>query len=301
MPGELQIPQWEWWIVFYFFVGGIAGGAYFTAAVVELVGEPEDRPIARMGYYLAFPLAVLSGLFLILDLGSPLRFWHMLIYRKTFLPWPVFDSPISVGSYGLLVFSLFSFLSLLDTLVETGRLPWAPLRLRYNSLPRKIYAVLGGIAGFFLASYTGVLLATGHLPMWASTPLLGALFVASGASTGMAAIALLLHLTRTPLAASGWAKLQRLDLVAVVVELVLLIAYLGALTLQGFHWSLGTVVLLLGVTLLMGLIAPLVINLLAGGARPASALRLSAVTALLILLGGFAMRMAIVLGGQGLL
>jgi formate-dependent nitrite reductase membrane component NrfD len=299
MPGELQIPQWEWWIVLYFFVGGIAGGAYFTSAVVELVGEPAGRPIARMGYYLAFPLAVLSGLFLILDLGSPLRFWHMLIYRQTLLPWPVFDSPISIGSYGLLVFSLFSFLSLLDTLVETGRLPWAPLRLRYNSLPRKIYAILGGIAGFFLASYTVVLLATGHLPMWASTPLLGALFIASGASTGMAAIALLLHLTRTPLAASAWAKLQRLDLIAVVVELVLLIAYAGALTLQGFNWSLGTVVLLLGVTLLMGLIAPLVINLLAGGARPAPALRLSAVTALLILLGGFAMRMAIVLGGQG--
>src|SRR5688500_11006036 len=149
MPGELQGPLWEWWIVFYFFVGGIAGGAYFTAAVVELVGQADDRPIARMGYYIAFPLAVLSGLFLVLDLGEPLRFWHMLVYRKTFWPWPVWDSPISFGSYGLLVFSLFSFLSFMDALVESGRLKWAPLRLRYNSLPRKLYALLGGIAGLF--------------------------------------------------------------------------------------------------------------------------------------------------------
>src|SRR5688572_19021080 len=150
MPGELQIPLWEWWIVFYFFVGGIAGGAYFIAAAIELVGDPADRPIARMGYYIAFPLALLSGLFLVLDLGVKLRFWHMLVYRKTLLPWPVLDSPISVGSYGLLIFSLFSFLSFMDAMVETGRLPWAPLRLRYNSLPRKIYALLGGVAGFFL-------------------------------------------------------------------------------------------------------------------------------------------------------
>ena len=103
MIGELQIPLWEWWIVFYFFVGGIAGGAYFTSAIIELVGGPEDRPTARMGYYIAFPLALLSGLFLILDLGRPERFWHMVVYSKTFLPWPVWDSPISVGAYGLLV------------------------------------------------------------------------------------------------------------------------------------------------------------------------------------------------------
>jgi protein NrfD len=300
MPGELQGPLWEWWIVFYFFVGGIAGGAYFTAAVIELVGDPEDRPIARMGYYLAFPLAVLSGLFLILDLGSPLRFWHMLVYRKTFLPWPVWDSPISVGSYGLMVFSLFSFLSLLDTLVETGRLKWAPLRLRYNSLPRKVYALLGAVAGFFLASYTGVLLATTHLPMWTGTPLLGALFVASGASTGMAAIALLLRLTRTPVAASALAKLQQMDNFAVLAELVLLVAFAAALTLQGFAWTIGSLVLLIGVTLVVGLVVPLVMQVSSGGQR-AEPMRATALTALLILIGGFAMRMAIVLGGQGLL
>jgi formate-dependent nitrite reductase membrane component NrfD len=300
MPGELQPPLWEWWIVFYFFVGGIAGGAYFIAAVIELVSTPEDRPIARSAYHLAFPLAVLSGLFLILDLGSPLRFWHMLVYRKTLLPWPVPDSPISVGSYGLLIFSLFSFLSFMDTLVETGRLPWAPLRLRYNSLPRKVYAVLGGIAGFFLASYTGVLLATTHLPMWSGTPLLGALFVASGAATGLAAIALLLNLRRTRLAASAWAKLQRMDNIAVVAELVLLVAFAATLTLQGFQWTLGTVILLLGVTLVVGLIVPLIVQASSGGHR-AGALRQSVAMALLILLGGFAMRMAIVLGGQGFL
>jgi formate-dependent nitrite reductase membrane component NrfD len=170
MPLELQIPQWEWWIVFYFFFGGIAGGAYFTSTMIELVGGPEDRPIARMGYYIAFPLAVICGILLILDLGRPERFWHMIVYSKSFLPWPVWDSPISVGSYALLFFSLFAFLSFIDALIETGRLPWAPLREKYSGTPRLIYSVIGALFGFFLASYTGVLLATTHIPAWANNP-----------------------------------------------------------------------------------------------------------------------------------
>src|SRR5512144_2660212 len=152
MPGEIQVPMWQWWIVIYFFLGGVAGGAYFLSAVIELVGSPEDRPVARMGYYIAFPLALVCAILLIVDLGQPLRFWHMVVYSKTFLPWINWVSPISVGAIALLLFGLFSFLSFLDALVETGRLPWAPLRARYSGAPRNVYAILGAIAGFFLAS-----------------------------------------------------------------------------------------------------------------------------------------------------
>src|SRR5262245_5169295 len=159
MVEGLQIPMWEWLIIFYFFFGGIAGGAYFTSAVIELVGGPEDRPIARMGYYIAFPLVIVCIILLILDLGQPQRFWHMFVYSKTFLPWPKWDSPISVGSYALLFFGLFSFLSFVDALIETGRLPWAPWREKYSGLPRKLYALAGAFFGFFIASYTCVFLA----------------------------------------------------------------------------------------------------------------------------------------------
>ena len=131
----ILIPLWEWWIVWYFFLGGIAGGAYFISMIVELVGKEEDRPIARMGYYIAFPLILICGICLILDLGMPLRFWHMLVYSKTLLPDPKWQSAISVGTYGFSVFGLFSFLSLIDTLIETNRLPWAPWRDPPRSVP----------------------------------------------------------------------------------------------------------------------------------------------------------------------
>lgn len=301
MDYELQIPLWEWWIVFYFFFGGIAGGAYFTSAIIELVGSPEDRPIARMGYYIAFPLAVICGILLILDLGRPERFWHMIVYSETFLPMPKWDSPMSVGSYALLFFSLFSFLSFVDALIETGRLPWAPLREKYSGMPRLIYSIIGALFGFFLASYTGVLLATTHLPAWANNPLLGALFLASGASTGMAAIALGLILSRVDIGAS-WAKLKQADNVALILELILLIAFVALLGAAATLLLSGlSGILLIGGVIILGLILPLVLQFRSGFQGIKSPLNITLLTAILILVGGFIMRMVVVLGGQGLL
>jgi protein NrfD len=301
MPGELQIPHWEWWIVLYFFVGGVAGGAYFTSAIVELVGRLEDRPIARMGYYIAFPLSLVSAVALIADLGRPERFWHMILYSKTFLPMPKWDSPISVGAYALLLFGGFSFLSFIDALVETGRLPWAPLRQKYSGTPRMLYSIVGGLNGFFLASYTGVLLAHTHLPAWANTPLLGALFVASGASTGMAAIALGLILTKVDVGAS-WAKLKQADNVAMIIEIVLLIVlvvWLGE-SAQPLLSGLNGL-LLIGGTLLAGLIVPLAMQFRAGFQGVKTSVNVTLVTSLLILVGGFIMRTVIVMAPQGLM
>lgn len=301
MPGEVQIPQWEWWIVLYFFAGGVAGGAYLTSAIIELVGRPEDRPIARMGYYIAFPLSLVCAVALIADLGRPERFWHMIVYSQTFQPWPKWDSPISVGAYALLFFGLFSFLSFLDALVETGRLPWAPLREKYSGTPRTIYSIAGGLMGFFLASYTGVLLAHTHLPVWADNPLLGAIFVASGASTGMAAIALGLVLTKVDVGRS-WARLKQVDNVAIILEFVLLIVFLVLLGVAAAPILSGVNgVLLIGGVIVLGLIVPLALQFRAGFQGMKATAGLTALSAVLILIGGFLMRAVIVIGGQELL
>ena len=66
-------PQWRWLIVGYFFIGGLAGGCYFLAALIDFFGRAVDRPLARLGYLVAFPAVVLSGLLLIVDLRRPDR------------------------------------------------------------------------------------------------------------------------------------------------------------------------------------------------------------------------------------
>src|SRR2546425_12511519 len=77
-------PHWRWLIILYFFVGGIAGGGYFVAALLQWFGRADDRPVIRTGYTLGFWGAIISGALLTLDLGRPLRFWHMLFQSEHF-------------------------------------------------------------------------------------------------------------------------------------------------------------------------------------------------------------------------
>src|SRR5437879_13241907 len=78
-------PHWTWFIMPYFLVGGLAGGAYFLAATLEWFGRPEDRPVIRTAYSLAFWGAIISGALLTFDLGKPFRFWHMLFQSEKLL------------------------------------------------------------------------------------------------------------------------------------------------------------------------------------------------------------------------
>src|SRR6266404_2734174 len=105
-------PHWTWFIIPYFFVGGLAGGACFLAAALDWFGRPEDRPVVRTGYDIAAVGAILSGLLLTIDLGRPLRFWHMLFQSENF-PALMFKgwSPISFGAWAILLFGLLSVLS----------------------------------------------------------------------------------------------------------------------------------------------------------------------------------------------
>ena len=91
-------PEWHWLVILYFFVGGLAGGCFFLAVLIDLFGGGDDRPLARLGYYVAFPAVVLSGLLLIADLRVPTRFWHMLIASNTLRPMFKTYSPMSLGS-----------------------------------------------------------------------------------------------------------------------------------------------------------------------------------------------------------
>src|SRR5262249_29845642 len=75
-------PHWGWWIILYFYLGGLAAGAYFLATLIDIVGRPEDRPLSRLGYLLAFPLVAVCGILLIVDLDRPERFWHMLLQSE---------------------------------------------------------------------------------------------------------------------------------------------------------------------------------------------------------------------------
>jgi formate-dependent nitrite reductase membrane component NrfD len=288
-------PHWRWLIVGYFFVGGLAGGSYFLAVLIDLFGAREDRPLARLGYYVAFPAVLLSGVFLILDLERPLRFWHMLLQSHTWRPMLKTYSPMSLGSWALLVFGFFAFLGFLGALREADRLRWPWLsRLRPPGLVGSLVAIAGGVCAFFIAGYTGVLLAVTNRPIWSDTPLLGLNFVISAASTSAA---LLILLARRRRSIGGVQALERFDAAVLALELVAMIALLASLGSMLRQWLDAWGLLLFVGVIVVGIVIPLLLYWRPRRLRPS--LR-PALSALLVLVGGFIFRMVVILSADGM-
>ena len=287
-------PHWRWLIVLYFFLGGIAGGCYFVAVLMDFAGRAAERPLARLGYLLAFPTVVVCGLLLIVDLGRPERFWHMLLQSATWRPMLKMYSPISVGAWGLLVFSGFAFLSFLGALPGDDPRRRGLAVLRPPRLLGTIIGVLGGISAFFLASYTGVLLAVTNRPIWSDTTVLGAVFLVSSASTS---IALLLLLgSRRVFLVGGLHALARFDKIVLVLELLALIGLVVSLGSLARVWlNAWGALLVLGV-IGLGIVVPLVLQ--ARASTPLSAAARAA--AVLVLVGGFLLRVVIVLSSESI-
>jgi protein NrfD len=297
MTHSTVAPGWEWWVVWYFFLGGLAAGLYFIAALIELVGSERDREMAQVSYYLAFPLALVCGVLLILDLGRPERFWHMLIQSETGRLMFKYWSPISVGAWTLTVFGGLAFLSFLGVLAEHERVGLG----RFRGLVRTLHSGPVGVGfsllcagvGFFVASYTGVLLTASNQPFWSDTRLIGGLFLASAAATSTA----LMLLLRLPWAApASLVRLQRVNSWALGLELLLLVSFLlslGALATPLLQSSHG--MMLIVVTGLLGLVLPLMLRLVRGPSTWVTVL-----SCLLVLLGGFEMRYSILMVAQHL-
>ncbi|PYP15166.1 MAG: polysulfide reductase [Gemmatimonadetes bacterium] len=291
-------PHWTWFIIPYFFVGGIAGGAYFLAAALEWFGRPEDRPVIRTAYSLAFWGAVISGALLTIDLGKPFRFWHMLFQSDNF-PNVMFKgwSPISFGAWAIMLFGLCAALSMIGAWTDEGRVRTpAAQPLRSGTMLAKLVAGLGGLLGFFVAGYTGVLLTVTNRPIWADSPWLGGLFLASGAST--AAAALLLLAPGRGATAGSLAWLESFDMRALVIELILLVLFVGWLWPIRQVWlSVWGLLLLIGVVW-AGILWPLRLH-----ARPASAAGGGGMLrnpAAMVLIGGFLLRVVILLASNGI-
>src|SRR5215213_5427549 len=247
-------PHWGWLIIFYFFIGGIAGTAFMLTALLHWSRRqsPDSGRQAMVchGYYMAFIGVLISGFLLTVDLTRPLRFWHMAIENHTGRPMFKAWEPMSVGVWGLLLFGLFSFLATLSVLGQDwplmSLLRSAPIQFLRRRGPGLVIAILGSIFGLFIAGYTGILLAVTNRPVWADSHLLGLLFLLSGASSGAAALILLALRRRADTGTVGW--LVWFDRNVLILELLVLIAFLISLgSVARVYLSWWGVLLLIGV------------------------------------------------------
>jgi len=307
-PGLLKSADWPLLIDVYFFLGGIAGGAFVIATIANLLDRQRYRDVVRVGYYIAL-LAVLPGaIFLIVDLGLPTRFLHMIMVAKpsteigmdaiTVGPFHLKPlSPMNAGAWALLGFSFFAFLAALDVFREDrgGRSMGAL---------RALAGIIGSGFGFFLAAYPGVLLGATARPLFINAHWLGALFLAVGGSTGAAAIALVLSLMGGE-QREALSRLMRFTAFALVVQAAALILFIVAVSSAG---SAGLSKALAGLlsgpysltfwlgAVVVGLALPLVLQF--AGAIKRTTPGMAALVSLLVLVGGFIVKYVIIAAGQ---
>ena len=284
-------PHWRWLILAYFFLGGLAGGSYALATLLDLFGKGRDRRLVHLGYLIAFPLVGLCGLVLTVDLGRPERFWHMLIQSETLRPMIKTYSPMSLGAWALLCFGGCALLSFVAVLAERGWLGWPLLRrLSPPAFVGRLVTVVGALLGFYVAGYTGVLLSVTNRPIWADTTLLGLTFLISAASTSAALLILL----------GSWGgasddsidALERFDASVLVLEAVVIAALIASLGRIATVWLNGWGLLLAGMVL-GGIALPLYVRFRGWGPR-------RAIGPALVLLGGLILRAVIIFSSDRL-
>lgn len=192
-------PAWTWEVPLYFWFGGMAAGASFVALACDLAGDHRSAAIARK---VALGAVIPSPPLLIADLGRPGRFLNMLRIVKP-------RSPMNLGAWCLTGFA---------------NLAAAAVAADVLGSPRTARTIGGATAvvGGYLGSYTGVLLATTAVPVWArSRLLLGPIFVSTAAATGAAATRLTLVASGLPEGHPTRTALGTVETGAMVSELVL--------------------------------------------------------------------------------
>ena len=151
----IRPPVWTWEIPIYFFVGGL-GGMSPVIALGALLFHHFD--VARTAMWVAAIASVLSPILLILDLGRPHLFLHML---RVFKP----QSAMSMGAWILTAFGMCVVPGLIALEIHTFHV--------FAGVIDQILGVVAGILifgsaifGMLLATYTGVLIGATTIPAW---------------------------------------------------------------------------------------------------------------------------------------
>ncbi len=296
-----SLEVWHWPISLYLFLGGLAAGLLFFAALFYLLGKDKEFPVAVKVASIIPPIALSVGLLaLVYDLTHKLYTWQLYMTIRL-------ESPMSWGAWVLLIVTPISFLWTFSYYREV----YPKLEAKLQVFKR--FKFLNGVEKFVidnrkylayalipltlvLGVYTGILLSAFNArPLW-NNAILGPLFLTSGLSTGAAAIILL---SKT---AKEKHLFGKIDLGLIIIELALIVHmimgyYAGPeVQVEAMQLLVGGefTLMFFGFVVILGLILPATLEVIEilGYKVPVI------IPALLVILGGLIFRFVMVEAGQ---
>lgn len=295
-PGiDPYLEIWHWQIPIYLFLGGLAAGILFFAALYTILGKEKEMPTAvKWATFIVPALLVIGLLSLFLDLKHKMYFWQLYTTVR-------FESPMSWGAWVLIFITPLSFVWAASYMKEAvpdwkWKFKWLDKFEVLVIKNRKGIAWVMIVLAVILGIYTGILLSAFNArPLW-NTSLLGPLFLVSGMSAGLAVI---MWMSKNK---AEQRILGRIDLLLIVVELFF-ITHLFMGFLASTEVQIEAAQLFLGgqftasfwvFVIILGLVFPAILEILElkGFHIPVS------IPAILILFGGLAFRFIMVEAGQ---
>jgi len=325
-PNELEL-QWSVLIVLYPYITGLVAGAFILASLERVFNVDAVRPTYRLALLTALAFLLVAPLPLQLHLGHPERSFNMYLTPHT-------DSAMAMFGfvylwYLMAVLVLEIWFDYRRDLVLTWRASHGLKRWVYGMLTLwsddispealavddkigRIITIIGIPSAFLLHGYVGFIFGSVKANPWWSTPLMPIVFLFSAIVSGIALV-MLLYMALT------WLRRQAMDMrcldaiatylfymfvVDFSLEMLDLIhrLYEADESLRALDFMVKTrlftsqiiVQILLGTLLPIGLLAFVQLKRLSSGWRQA----IYGTSGLLTLIGIFAMRWNVVIGGQ---
>ena len=325
-PNEIEL-QWSVLIVLYPYITGLVAGAFILASLERVFNVEAVRPTYRLSLLTALAFLLVAPLPLQLHLGHPERSFEMYLTPHTTSAMAMFGFVYLWYLMAVLVVEIWLDYRkdiVLRARSETGVLRWvyrvlslgsdniSPRSLEIDDRVGRFVTIIGIPSAFLLHGYVGFIFGSVKANPWWSTPLMPVVFLFSAMVSGIALV-LVLYM------AVSWIRgtvidmtcldtiarylfyafvidfsLEMLDLVHRIYEADESFQSLDFMVKTRLFTSQILLQIVLGTLLPLGLLALTQVIRLTETARKG----LYAIAAVLTLIGIFAMRWNVVIGGQ---
>lgn len=324
-PNEAHV-IWTIMIVIYPYITGLVAGAFIISALYHVFGQTVFKPVSKLALVSALSFLLVAPIPLLLHLSQPLRAFNIM-----FTPNP----SSAMAGFGF-IYSFYLAIVILEIwfiyrkeLVKKAEMSTGLTKAGYRllslgatdlspktmALDNKIIhnlAVIGIPAAFFLHGYVGFIFGGLKANPWWSTALMPVIFIASAIVSGTALLVLVYGI-------GCWLRKKQIDhLCMITLNKYLWIFLIVALSLEALeivnagyqakeYWPAVYGLLtqqiplsFFGIQLLLGGLMPLILLPVARLKSIANQWqhRLTMLAAGLIVVGVFAMRWNVVIGGQ---
>ena len=325
-PNEMEL-QWSILIVLYPYLTGLVAGAFILASLERLSGVEALRPTYRLALLSALAFLLVSPLPLQLHLGRPERSFEMYLTPHTSSAMAMFGFVYLWYLMAVLVVEIW--LDYRKEIVywsqtETGWKRWlyraltlgsqnvSPAALALDDRVGRIVTLIGIPSAFLLHGYVGFIFGSVKANPWWSTPLMPIVFLFSALVSGIALIMLLYPIVARakgqPVSMRCLDAMGGLLLYAFLIDFALEMldllhrVYEADESFKSLDFMVHTKLYLphIVVQIFLGTLVPIGLLSLVRLLKPADPARrgLYFVSALLVLIGIFAMRWNVVIGGQ---